>query len=155
MAISQTSMDYSGRKVDLSIFPGIEFPGVPVIAELTENPKAVAGPSKAGADFTRCLFTPLGHYKSEPNYGSNFLTRMNSGRIRYATTLNFIFNSEAKKIIPYLASRPNFTVSDDERFSTLSVKSSFVDRTQLSLVVEGTLASGQPVEFLLPIVWNV
>lgn len=149
-----TSRNYAGRQVDLSIFPSQLQPGSPAIAEFSARPKAIAGPSRALQQFAIALLTPLGHYRSDPGYGSHFMPKVLSSELRLTTDLDFLFIKESKRVLEWIATNRPANTPSDEILDDVSMLSSDITRTSVAIVGLAMLRTSEPVNFLLPINWN-
>lgn len=149
-----TSTNYSGRTVDLSLFPGASSPGIPVIAQISTRPKAVAGLSKMAQNFARILMTPLGTYRGSPLMGSYFFTKLVSRLVRYPSDISQVFLVERDRVTEYMRSNFSATLTADERIKTARLKEVVVDATSIYLRIEVESEAGGTLPFLLPVNWN-
>src|SRR4051812_21430592 len=115
--ITGTSEDYTGRQVDIALFPAIQESGVPVPAEFSTNPKAIAGLSMVVQNYGRILLTRQGTYRSDPQMGTKFFDQVVSRGVRYPSDLQHIFLIESGKVLDYLANHYG-NAPLDERISS-------------------------------------
>jgi hypothetical protein len=149
--IDKTSTNYTFRTVDLSLFPDLVVPNVPVEVKIGIGAKSVTGHSKAAQNFLKALMTPLGHFKSDPEYGSEFAVFLNSGRTIYAEDLPNLFATESLRVVEYLFTSRGDDVPDDEVIDRAVLGSYSVEATDVNLTIllyyrnEDT-----PKEFVIP-----
>ena len=151
--MSQLSTNYSGRTVDLSIFPDLSAIGIPAESKLSIQPKAVAGIAMAVQNFARILLTPLGNYRADPLMGSNFSQKLSNRYILYPSDLQQVFLIESARVLDYMASHYG-SAPLDERIQSVSLLSSSVRSTTISMTIAVVTAAGNTVSFILPVVWN-
>lgn len=148
-----TSKDYSGRQVDLSVFPSLATANVPVSSEFGEG-KVVAGPMAAAQDFLRILLTATGHYKSDPSLGSDFYSGLSGKNVRFSSDLLHLFMIESDKVLDYLAIHST-NLPDDERITEARLVSSQVIGTSIDLVIELSFVAGNTLTVRLPVQWSI
>lgn len=112
--ITSTSTNYTFRKVDLSLHPDLKAPFVPVDMRIGRPARLATGHSKAAQNFLRCLMTPLGHYRSRPNFGSEFPTRVMSGSIIFVEDLPNLFATESLRVLVQVYDPKGPEFPDDE-----------------------------------------
>lgn len=133
--ISGTTRDYTFRKVDLSLFPDLESPDVAVEMRLGNPAKMITGHSKAAQNFLRALMTPLGHYRSNPDYGSEFSEKVYSGNIVFVEDLPNLFAIESLRIIDSIFADKGSDIPDDEVISRAELADFALSRSQLTLTI--------------------
>lgn len=149
-----TSTDYSGRKVDLSIFPDNTVPNVPVEASFSMGSRAVAGPLAIAQSFSLALLTPLGHYASDPNYGSTLLSDLTEKKVEYPSDVLHAFALATIGVLSYFdANLPDAPA--DEKIATVVLDSYNVQGTEIDLSIALTTQAGSTVTFLLPVQWSL
>lgn len=148
------STDYTGRSVDLCLFPSLMSFATPADMELSSFPKVIAGPSKAAQGFIILLFTRLGELPERPDVGTNFFSRMTLGSVRYPSDVHQAFLIEGSKAMDawndLSASRPL-----DEQIKSVDLADLSFNQTGISLTVELTTKGGDSIVFLLPVKRNV
>jgi hypothetical protein len=112
--ITSTSKDYTFRKVDLGLHPALRDPFVAVQLELGNPVKLTTGHSKAAQNYLRCLMTPLGHYRSNPGYGSDFSMILIPGSIVVAEDLSNLFATESLRVLVSVFDPKGPGIPDDE-----------------------------------------
>lgn len=154
MAIPRTSKNYSGRKVDLALYPSINIPEVPVPSSAGPSPKAIAGPSKVAQNFVRIFLTPIGHYRGHPELGTEFMERLHSGAVRFSVDLLHVFSGEALRVVDFMRETTIDGTPLDERIESVELKDHSIDRGHIRLRIELTTQAGIGTNFLLPIIWS-
>ena len=149
----QTSTDYTNRKVDLSIFPGIQFANLLADDALGPNSRSIAGPSKVAQNFLRLLMTPLGSYPSDLLLGSNFMLRLRNGSIKLPIDLQQAFSAEALRVTEWMSSHYG-SAPDDEKIASVSLENFTINRGMIQLTINLTTQADSNATFLLPVVWN-
>ena len=149
------STDYTGRQVDLSIFPGNTIANLPANSGFTAiDSKAIAGPLALAQAVSVALLTPLGHYKSDPLFGSTLIQGLQERKIEYPTDILHNFALAAVDVIQYFdQQRPD--VPDDEKIATLVLDSYNVSGTTIELSISMTTQAGPSLTFLLPVQWRL
>lgn len=112
--ITSTSTNHTFRKLDLSLHPDLKRAFTPVKMGIGGRAKVVTGHSKAAQNFLRCLMTPLGHYKSTPNYGTDFPNRVFAGSIVLIEDLANIFAMESLRVLDQVFDPKDASFPDDE-----------------------------------------
>lgn len=152
--ITGVSTNYTGRKVDLSIFPTMMTAGVPAIAQFSNKTKGIAGPSRELQRYAIALLTPLGHYRSDPTYGSNFLQKLWSSQLRFNTDLNFLFIKETQRVLEWLAVNRPANTPTDEMLASVTLVSSNLTLTSVNITANAVMQSDDALTLLLPINWS-
>lgn len=150
-----TSTDYTGRQVDISIFPEMQTAGVLVDAEFSNNTKAIAGAAMVAQNFTRILLTPFGHYKSDPLLGSNFFSVLTTRNMQFASDLSLSFLLESARTLRYMNSILTDDVPDDERIKSATMLSASVNGTNVEMTIQIETVAGTSITFLLPVQWSI
>lgn len=155
MPIQGTTKNYSGRKVDLSIFPVATAAGSASQATIGTNARAIAGPSKVAQNFMRLLLTPLGSLRGDPGAGSNFLDHVRGGYIKFPIDLQQLFSIEAYRVTDYLrrTARPDAPKDEIIRSAILDKFSSSGGTILLSISL--TTEEDSLYKFTLPVAWNI
>lgn len=149
--ISTTSRDHTFRRTDLSIFPGLESPSVPVACGIGDG-RVVAGHAKAAQNFLKALMTPLGHYRGDPDYGSEFTSRVAVGGNVYPEELPNVFAVEALRVLEHSIATKGPDQPDDEVVVRAELADYAVGRGSVDLRIELHYRNGDvPVPILLPI----
>ena len=152
MAFPSVSQNYQQRRADLSIFP-VRQSAVPITSGFGASARLIAGPGKAAQNYARILFTPLGSCRSLPGLGSQLVAKLRGGAVRTAADLAGVFAVENLRVLTYLKTLS--VLSSDEQVATVSLDSYGVVPTGVTLGLTLTVASGDTLPFLLPVVWNV
>ena len=117
-----SSIDYSFRKSDLSLFPGLNYPMVPVDMEVLPG-RLVTGKSKEAQRFMVCLMTPLGHLQSDHLYGSNFSEQLSIGASSSIEELRSVFSAESLRVLTWMGQSLPGTRPLDEKIDTVDLTS--------------------------------
>lgn len=155
MAITATSTNYTGRVVDLSLYPSIQTPGIPADMQVSKTPKAIAGLSKMAQNYSRLLLTPLGTFYGDPDRGSLLLTKLSSGTVRFPIQAAQVFLIESERVREYIKQNETPDTPADERIGTVNLISFDLSPTVVSFNISITSESGGNVTFLLPVVPNI
>lgn len=148
-----TSVNYTGRSVDLSLFPTIAVQGGYVDSQLSANPMAIAGLSALAQNFSRILLTPLGNYLADPTMGTNFYMKVTMSPMRYPSDVMNAFLTESLKAIGYMAANYTSLTPPDEMLSTATLTGVDINGTSITLTIEIVSQAGTTVVFLLPVNW--
>lgn len=148
-----TSTNYTGRKVDLSIFPETAFANIPVEANLALGSRAVAGPLALSQAFAVALLTPLGHYRSDPNYGSTLMADLTEKRVEFPSDIQHAFALATISVIGYF-DRAWANHPDDEKIATVALDTYNIRGTVIELSVILKTVAGPTAVFLLPVQWS-
>lgn len=152
--ITGTSTDYTGRKVDLALFPEIATPGIPADARLTNQPKAVAGLSAVVQNYGRILLTRLGTFRADPFMGSLFVDKITTRLVRFPSDIQQTFMIESDKVLEYMDEKVTDETPLDEQIKRASLVDQELSVTSVDLTIEIESRSGDKVSFLLPVNWN-
>lgn len=149
--ITGASRNYTFRKVDLSIFPGLESPDTPVEARIGEV-SVVSGHSKAAQNFLKALMTPLGHYRSDPDFGSEFSRKVVVGGSIYPEELPNIFAIEALRVLDSIIATKGPNDPDDEVIVSAELVNYSVGRGSVEMTIQLQFRnSDTPRVILLPV----
>ena len=155
MARPSTSKDYTGRTVDLCLFPELAVSGVPSAMALGPNTRVIAGPSKACQKFMVVLMTELGSDRVRPSMGTAIPAMLRSGRIFISPgQVEQVFNVEAMVAVNYLNSVRTTGQPLDEIVTLAKLSSYSYSGTTLSLTINLTMADGSTNPILLPVIWQ-
>jgi hypothetical protein len=146
--------NYTGRKVDLCLYPGLAASGVPVPARVGLFSRVIAGPGKAAQNFARILLTPLGTYRAYPKLGSNFMLRLEQGFVRFDVDLLHLFAGESLGVLTFMRSLATAVTPLDEQLAEVVMTSYSVQRGVVSLTLQFTTRAGVGTSFLLPVAWS-
>lgn len=150
-----TSTDYTGRQVDISIFPDMVAPGQLVDATFSENPKAIAGAMMVAQNFARILLTQYGHYKNDPTMGSFFFEKLTTRNMQFPSDLELSFLLEKERVLRYMNSLLTDEVPDDERIRSATLLSANVSGSNVDLTIQIETVAGITMSFLLPVQWSI
>lgn len=154
MPITGTNTNYTFRRADLALFPGLTDAGL--IEQMSlggRNPKVATGHLKATQNFLRALLTPLGHYRARPGYGSELYPTLLSGAPFYQDEIPNIFAIEAMRVVEYLfTNKPTGTPEDEIIDRAVLAGLTTPDRTRISMQVQVFFANDdEAVEVTIPI----
>ena len=153
MAITGTSVDYSNRLVDLSLYPNISTSGVSVVGN-ADTSRAIAGISKVAQNFSRILLTPLGKYRAYPLLGSNLMARIKGGFVNYDADLLHLFSGESMNVINFMNSTAPVDAPADELVYETTLSSYSAARGRFNLEIQLSTFANTDIKFLLPVIWN-
>lgn len=143
------SIDYSFRKSDLSLFPGLRYPSVPVDMGVLPG-RLITGKSKEAQRFMVCLMTPLGHLPSDPLYGSNFPEQLIVGGNSSIEEMRSVFSAESLRVLTWMDQRLPANRLADEDIESVELGSwSTASRGKLYLEIHLFFRDG--VEFPMPV----
>lgn len=149
------STKYQGRKVDLAIFPELTGEGITADARTINNPKVIAGLGKMTQNFARILLTPLGHYRSDPDFGSELIAKLVMNQPRFPSDVLHAFLIERDRVIAYMRANERVDAPSDERIKSANLVSQDVSGTGINLTIEVVSESLETVSFLLPVNWTL
>lgn len=148
-----TSTNYSGRKVDLSIFPSGSDPNVPANSGFSLGGRVISGPLALAQAFSVALLTPLGHYKSDPDFGSTLMADLTERKIQFPSDILHVFALASISVISYFDTyRRNLPL--DEQIDDVILDSYTVQGTVIEMSISLTAKSGSNTTFLLPVQWG-
>jgi len=146
------STDYTGRTVDLAMFPDLTQPNKFVNAEFSCAPKAIAGISMLVQNYVRILLSPLGCYVSDPTFGSNLISRLK--QVQYSSDITNAFATENSRVISYMQQNQNPASPLDEQIASATLTGSNISGTSIELDITVVSQAGTGVSLLLPVQWN-
>jgi hypothetical protein len=98
-----TTVNYSGRTVDLLIHQGIDVSGERQVAlSLGDQGSVCTGIQKAAQQFCVMFLTDKGSRFRDPTFGTNFLNDLRSGRIQNDETLQSSYEVAVLDIFQYI-----------------------------------------------------
>ena len=147
-----TTTDYSGRQVDLCIFPDLQASDTPVDAAFGKAPKVVAGPLMVAQNFARFFMTDLGQYPSDPEAGSLFAKSLAQGEIRLPSDLTQLFAMEAFRVVEWMLNN-SVDAPSDERISQVTLLDYDFTGTAIDMTIGIVTKAGDTVSFRLPVTW--
>lgn len=147
-----TTTNYSGRTVDLCIFPNLQIAGLPADASFGKVARVVAGPLAAAQNFVRFFLTDLGHYPSDPEAGALFAQYLARGEIRLPSDLTQLFALESFRVKEWMLAN-SVGAPDDERIARVNLLNYDLSGTSIDLTIEIVTKAGDAVSFRLPVIW--
>lgn len=151
--MSASTTNYTGRQVDLALFPDIAAPNVFESPRIGPNAMAIAGIMAMAQNYLRILLTPLGTYPSAPSLGSNFMSRMQSTKLRYASDIVHVFVIESARVVAFMQSVDQNKPLDEQILSATLTGQSLTNGN-VSMAITLLSNANTPVSLLLPVVWN-
>ena len=154
MAISGTSTNYSGRKIDLHIMQGVK---APATTSITPSVGVISnyctGIQKLVQRYAIMLLTELGSQEPYPEFGSNFLTKLtSSSSIFNVRDVYHIFafanDKVSKEIIAYQIDN---ILPEDEQLNTASLLDVVPQSEGVALKIQIVPMSNTAVEFIIPL----
>jgi len=150
--MNYTSFNYTGRKVDMSIYPE-KILDSPQILGFGNGPALViSGPLKAAQNYARILLSKKGEHADDPSFGTSLLMDLVSGNMLHPIKISQAFAMANLDAMAYLYKKYKEDTPLDEKikFVTLLEYSSS-SPTDISFRAELTMASKDSLTFLLPI----
>jgi len=152
-----TTINYSGRTVDLLIFQGTKPVGEQKIVlgfGSEQGGQLTTGIQKMAQSFTSLFLTEKGSVPSEPNKGSGFVTAVRQQQIRDESDVKALFNlavEDVRKILSLAESQGNF--QDDEKFRGATLVKYVLDENGGNIVLYVSLvsAAGTSEQIYLPV----
>lgn len=155
MSRASTSKDYTGRTVDLSLFPQISSSDVPSAMGIGPQTRVISGPLKACQKFIAVLMTELGSDRVRPNMGTSLPAALKGGRIFISPgQIEQAFNVEAAIAVNYLDAVRKPGQPLDEIITEVRLRTYSSARRSLSLTADATMADGSTSPILLPVIWQ-
>lgn len=151
--ITGTSTNYTGRLVDLCLFPDISLPSTPRSMAVDSPARVIAGVSKAVQGFVMALLSREGENKEDPLMGTLFSERMGVNGLKYPSDIDQIFYIEASKAMDWWNSNSKSRPLD-EQIRSVSLVGRVFGATSVSLSVRFVTLAGNDIEFLLPVKWS-
>lgn len=148
-----TTQNYTGRKVDLSLFPELKNPLVPVAMSVAGPSKIIAGPAKAAQNFLFALLGREGERPGDPLFGTQFLSRLTQGAVRYPSDVDQIFTLEASKAVEWWNSKSKLRPLD-EQIKGVSLTNQSTSQSNIVLAVSLTTRGESSTTFLIPVNWS-
>lgn len=152
-----TSTDYTRRRVDLSFFPALATPDVPVemsIATPGGGTRAIAGASKVSQKFIKVFLTDKGSDRLRPTKGTAFPGMLRRGYFFMSQGEVFqIFNMQALAAVSYIQANTPPGTPLDEQIKSAALKNYTAVPGQISFRINLTTEAGEVSDFLLPVSW--
>jgi len=157
MAISKTTTDYTGKRKDISIFQypdALQIGSQDVAPTFGKNPRFCAGVQKLIQKYAIVLLTNISSQSEYPDFGTNFLYRMQSGVAPKDTLLaSQIFYAASHTTVAtlqkYQVSNPAIPL--DERIASAELVSISLLGGYVAFAVRITTATGDTVPFIVPL----
>lgn len=153
---NKTSVNYSGRSIDLFIFQGAALTGdqkiTPSFGE--SGGQITTGIQKLSQSFGVLFLTEKGSVPSEPDKGSSFVTSVRRQRIKDESDVQAEFNLAVEDVRRTLKlAEVDAGLSNDERFDSATLKSFNLDEDagKLTLFVNVVSLAGTSRVIYLPI----
>lgn len=150
-----TSIDYTGRSVDLLIFQGIKAAGdQKLYLGFGDAGEVVTGIQKLLQTFTTLFLTRRGTIQYHEELGTDFVGALQQGRIRDESDVKAEFAIAVEQVRQTLALQANQNeLEDDEVFDSAVLNSFNLDKaaSKLTLVIQVTSLAGASRTVFLPI----
>ncbi len=150
-----TSVDYTGRSVDLLIFQGVQASGDQKLRlGFGQAGEVVTGVQKLAQTFTTLFLTRRGTSQYHPELGTDFVGALQQGRIRDEADVKSEFAIAVEQVRQTLALQANQnTLPDDEVFDSAVLDSFNLDKaaSKLTLVIRVNSLAGSSRTVFLPI----
>ena len=150
-----TSTNYSGRMVDLLIFQNTKPTGNQKITMgFGAGGELTTGIQKVSQTFTTVLLTDVGSVYDQPEYGTNLIPSIQSGRTQNGSDLESVFNiaaAAAKTIMDAAADAAGYPA--DERLNVAELEDYVLDKNngKIVLTVAITTDAGSSAVIYLPV----
>ncbi len=151
--ITSTSTNYTGRLVDLCLFPGLNLPDTPRPMTVDGVAKVTTGISKAVQGFAVALLSREGENYEDTNFGTNFSSRMGYGGVKYPSDIGQIFAIEASKAIDWWNTNSKGRPLD-EQIKAVDLVDQRIGATSVSLSIKVTSRADSDISFFLPVNWS-
>lgn len=155
MAITGTTTNYSGRKVDIHIFQGVNPNKLsPVTPSFGKISNFCSGIQKLIQRFAIALMTDLGSQKDYPTFGTQLMRTLNNRNLLFnKADLYPIFNFAAYKVISEFRDyqAKNYNIPEDEKLNTAYLSDIIIVNDSVSFKVTIVPMSGDVTEFLIPL----
>ena len=156
MAIVNKTIDYTGRKLDISVFQSTFDLGValPVTIAFGSPSKFCAGIQKLVQRYAILLMTDLGSQSFYPDSGVNFLGVLQSGvnpvdKIAVSQLFTLASYNVLSKLKTYQNANP--TIPEDEQISNATLVNLVLSGGTVSFDVKITSMAGDSANLLLPL----
>lgn len=149
-----TSTNYVGRTVDLLIFQNTKPSGNQKVAMEFGAGVLTTGIQKVAQTFATILLTDVGSVYDQPEYGTDLIVSIQSGRTQNGSDLESAFNlaaSVAKTIMN--AASEAVDAPPDERLNTVILEDYVLDKNngKITLTVSITTDAGFSAVIYLPV----
>lgn len=150
-----TSIDYTGRKVDLNIFQGVQAIGeAQTYLGFGEAGEVTTGIQKLCQVFAKLFLTMTGTMEYHPTLGTGFVRAVKTGRIQDEADVRGEFALAAETVRQTLDLDAETTdPPDDERLASTTLEKVVVDKaaSKVILWVRVTSAAGSSRVVYLPV----
>ena len=155
MSRPSTSTSYSGRLVDLCLFPKLATPDTAAGMSVGPSTRVIAGPAKACQKFMVVFLTEKGSDRVRPDMGTSFPTILRNGSV-FVTPgqIEQLFNVEALVAINYLNSIRSKGQPKDEIVTKVTLRTYMATRTSLAITADVYFADGSISPIILPAIWQ-
>lgn len=155
MAITGTTTNYSGRKVDIHIFQGVNPDKLAAVTPSFGNiSNFCSGIQKLIQRFAIALLTDLGSQKDYPEFGTTLMRTLNNRNLLFNKADLFpIFNFASYKVISEFKDyqAKNSDIPADEKLNTAYLSDIIIANDSVSFKVTIIPVSGNATEFLIPL----
>lgn len=154
MAISGTSINYSGKKIDLHIMQGVKAPLTTDIApSFGTISNYCTGVQKLIQRYMIMLLTELGTQETYPDFGSDFLTKLtSSSSVFNISDIQHIFAFANDKVSnEIIAYQIDNVLPEDEQLNVASLIDVISANGGVSLKIQIITQSQDAVEFIIPL----
>lgn len=147
---------YVDRTIDILAFRGGQgSPGAVLLEQRLSREgdpgQVCTGVQKLVQRFVIALFTIRGSVRANPEFGTDFLSRVTGGFVHNGTQLMAEFAAAEVELAPLLARESRATDPADEVYRKATAISADVSRGHLRLRVQLETASETSVQFILPV----
>lgn len=149
-----TTVNYTGRKVDIALF-GLTNSGTPIDLGLRPTALAITGKLKASQNYIKTLLSQLSERKEDPTYGSGFVSSLKSRNITFPIQITQAFSSANLLVLKYLKDFYDSSVPLDERIDKVDLLNYSIEPGgKISLTLQLYTQAGETYVFYLPVAWS-
>jgi hypothetical protein len=145
-----TTINYSGRLVDLLIHQGVKAVGETQVQLSFGDGLVCTGAQRAAQTFTQMFLTDVGSRLRDPNYGTHFMRALRNREITDENGVHAAFQAAVADIQEYL-SNVELPEDSDEQFVDATLTEWDLRPTGLSIYVTIETAAGTEREIYLPV----
>lgn len=152
LAGTRFSTDLSNRQVDIFIAQGVDFTdGVEVNLAFADRERVVAGAQKLIQKWLIAFLTKLETVQADPNYGTEFMRKLQQGNIVNDADVRLEFSEAAARVADTLERTDAGNPNDDERLQLAELRSFTITKVELLMTVEITSQAGEGATVILPV----
>lgn len=155
MPIVDSTTNYSGRKVDIHIFQGVNVNKLsPITPSFGKISNFCSGIQKLIQRYAISLMTELGSQPDYPTFGTKLMSTLNNRNLSFnKADIYPIFNSASYKVVSEFRDyqAKNSGIPTDEQLNTAYLSDIIITNDSVSFKVTIIPVSGDTTEFLIPL----